>query len=43
MEPAEYYEGVAAYPAGQCPYAWTDLYQFCYWWAGYHDARRGLA
>lgn len=40
--PDPYYEGVAAYPDDSCPYPHTQLFNRCWWMAGYHDARRDL-
>lgn len=41
--PDQYYEGVAAESEDQCPYAWYELFDRCWWMAGFHDARRGMA
>lgn len=32
-----YYEGILAYPDGECPYQKNDLRRFCAWHAGFHD------
>lgn len=41
--PEDYYDGVAAMSEDQCPFVMTDIRRLCWWKAGFHDARRGLA
>lgn len=40
--PDAYYEGIAAWPWWRCPYSKADLFHFCWYAAGYHDADRGM-
>jgi len=41
--PDEYYEGVAADREIDCPYCATEMQKRCWWMAGFHDGKRGVA